>query len=690
MQEQILDALRRGDTAAALDAAGAYASASPDDAGAQRLLALALRSSGDAAGARAAIERAIALAPEDAGLHLEHAGLLLGARDIEAADQALQAAVVLDPNSFAAYVLQAQLAMGRNDLDEAERLARLAGRVSPDDPALQGLMGTLLLRRGQVDEALALLSTAVKRAPGDPVALHALGIAYMGKGHLAFAEQAFRSLLEVAPGAGMVRLLIAQLQLRQGRLDDAAREVGTLLEDPASATPELQRHAGELQLAAGRPDLALPLLRAALAAEPRDGRTLGAIMAAWNRLGDADDARGSLDAALATCRDSSDLWRARLTLEWQDAQAASSVVARWRAAMPESIEALDAEMAVHIRAARPDEAEAAARTLLEREPRHLRAGLQLAHALVERAPAEAVRQLEGMLEQELGAADRRLLAQRLGVARHRAGDHPAALEGWEQENARQAPARVPLPVASAAPARWPDAAAAAPDAARVVFLAGLPGSPVERVADLLAGAVPAFRADRFGPRPPDDAFQNVTAPARIASGELASGDAIAGWRAALPARGVDGAVIDWLVWWDNAYAAALREALPEAMLLAVLRDPRDMLLNWLAFGSSPPFALASAQAGADWMAAALGQLADLHEQDLVPHRLLRLDDTSEDAAAMALQVGEALGITLPEPPAGYFGAPRFAAGTWREYAGLLAGPFATLAAVARRLGYPDA
>jgi hypothetical protein len=347
-------------------------------------------------------------------------------------------------------------------------------------------------------------------------------------------------------------------------------------------------------------------------------------------------------------------------------------------------------MALHIREGRTSGADASARELLRHDPGHMRASLQLADTLVEHEPLEAARQLEALMARATTPVDRELLASRLGVARHRAGDFKAALESWKQRNAEQASERVPLPAASSPPTYWPEPAAATPDAPRVIFLAGLPGSPVERVADLLAGAVPAFRIDRFGAQPPADAFQNIATPARIASGAVTPADVIASWRAALPSRRIDGAVIDWLLWWDNAYAAVMREALPGAMLLAVLRDPRDMLVNWLAFGSPTPFALESPQVGADWMAAALEQLAILHERDLVPHRLLRLDAISEDPAAMAAQLGEALDLSLPEPPAGFFGAPRFAAGAWRDYAGLLAGPFATLAPVARRLGYPDA
>lgn len=688
MEEQILDALRRGDTQAALDLARGLAADTPDDAQAHRLLALALRSAGDNDGARAAIEHAVSLAPDDARLHLEHAGVLLAARELASAGEALDATIVLDPNAFPAYILQAQLAIARNDLDEAERLVTLAERVTPEHPLLYALRGTLALRRGNADDALKLLAQASAQAPEDPVVLHALGFAYLAKGHLAFAEQAFRKLLEAAPGARMVRLLIAQLQLRQGRPDDAAAEVASLLEDPATATPGLRRFAGELQLAAGRPDLALPLLRDAMAAMPGEPRTMTAIAEAWRRLGAFDDARRSLDAALAEAPDNDGLWRARMAFEPVDGDPAT-LVERWRARCPESIDALEAEMVLHAQQGRPAEAEAAANALLERAPGHPRAEMRVIDALLGREPVEAARRLDALLARETQPRERRMLQAWLGLAHHRSGDFAAALESWNRCEIEDASGRLQPPVHTNAPDRWPEPAVAMEGVAPAAFLVGLPGSLVERVAQLLR-VVPAFREDRFGAQPPRDAFQDAAGWARIAAGQPDAATVAAGWRAQLPARGISGAIIDWLPWWDHAYAAAMRAALPEALLLVPLRDPRDMLVDWLAFGTPVRFATGSPQKAADWLATALDQLATLHEQELVPHRLLRLDESTEDPVAMAKQLGEALDIELPAPPPDLFGPPRFPAGTWRDYAGLLAAPFATLAPVARRLGYPDA
>ncbi|MCA1714340.1 MAG: adenylate cyclase, partial [Gammaproteobacteria bacterium] len=158
---------------------------------------------------------------------------------------------------------------------------------------------------------------------------------------------------------------------------------------------------------------------------------------------------------------------------------------------------------------------------------------------------------------------------------------------------------------------------------------------------------------------------------------------------ALPARGLaTGEVIDWLLWWDNMLLAALRPHLPEALLLIAIRDPRDMLLDWLAFGAPAPFAIESPRIAAEWMARLLAQLATLHEQDLFPHRLLRLDDLIDAPQALADTLAAALDTPLPAAPAA-LGPKRFAPGHWRAYTQALAEPFALLTPVARRLGYPE-
>jgi predicted Zn-dependent protease len=662
--------------------------AQAEDATAHRLLAAALRLGGEREAALASIDRAIALAPDEAYLHLERAGLLLSGRQLADAEAALARTTGLDPNQFPAYVLQAQLALGRGDLDEAERIVRTAARIAPAHPQVAAIEGMLALRRNDGERALSILTQASSRDPDEPQLRYALGFAYLAQGHLAFAEQAFRGVLERSPDNPGLRGLLADLLRHQGRPADAAAELAPLLADPARATPGLHRFAGELELAAGRPQPALAHLRNALAAQPQDRRSVLAAIEAWRQLGDADDARASLEALLAEHAELPHLWQARLAFEPLGDAAARTVVERWIAAMPAHLPALEALATLHAHAGDQAAAEAVAERILVLEPGHSGAELRLLSGLLARDPDAAVARVESLLAQATDPDTRRLLHSWLALAQDRAGRVDAAAAAWTAVQAEAAPQRLPLPTPSVPRSEWPELASAAP--APVALLWGLPGSGVERLAAVLERYQAALRADRFGARPPADALQNYTTPAALAAGELAPEALIAGWRAALPARGVaNGQIIDWLLWWDNALLLALRPHLPEGLLLIALRDPRDMLLDWLAFGAPAPFALTSPYAAATWMAAVLNQVAALHEQDLYPHRLLRLDGQIDDAPALAASLSEALETPFPPLPPVPLGPPRLPPGRWRAYAEVLAEPFALLTPVARRLGYAE-
>lgn len=691
MYEPIIEALRRGAAADALSAARNAVTAQPQDPQAQRLLAVALRLGGDREAALAAIDQAIALAPDDANMHLERAGLLLQERQLDEAQAALARTIGLDPNQFPAYILQGQLALGRGDLDEGERLARTAARIAPNHPHVAVLEGTLALRRGDADRALAILAQAHERAPDDPQVHNALGFAYLAKGHFAFAEQTFRRMLESDPDSRPLRGLVADIVRRQGRPGDAADELAPLVEH-AQASPALQRLVGELDLEAGRAAQALPRLRAALADAPGDRRTLTALIEAWRQLNDQADARTTLDAMLAEHPQVPDLWLARLTVETFAGPEARVVVERWREAMPDFVRAHEAYVTILDAAGERAQAEAVALRITELAPGHTAAELRVIDGLLERDSGEAaLARVESLLARTDDALDQRNLRQLLARTLDRAGQPAAAAATWAELHTEVMTERLPLPEPSAPIAQWPELAPLPEAAPGVLLLWGAPGSLVERIATTFGLAGAPLRSDRFGPQPPQDPMQRYGTPAALVDGSLDGAYLVAQWRAGLAARGVsDGNVFDWLLWWDNALLLALRPHLPEAVLMIALRDPRAMLLDWLAYGSPVPFALESPVIGARWLASVLTQVADLHEQDLFPHRLIKLDDIAEDPAALAQALGEALEITLAVPPAGALGPAHFPAGHWRAFAEPLASAFALLTPVAQRLGYPAA
>jgi len=689
MQEQILDALRRQANADALRIAQAWVADAAADAQAHRWLALAQQQNDDTAAALVSIDQAIALAPEDAGLHLLRAGMLLSANDLAQAEDALARTAALDPNQFLAYVMRAHLALGRGDLDEVERLSRTAARLDPDHPQLLGLDGMLALRRGDADRALALLSRASNALPDDPRLLYALGFAYLDKQHLAFAETAFRRVATLTRGTSALMALVAQLAHRQGRLDDAIAALDAVLADPVSDTAGMRRLAGEYALQAGRPADALEHLRRALGAAPADRRTLHAALVAWQRLGAVEDARATLEAALATTTDAHDLWLARLALEPVGGAEARALIARWQAAMPRHVPALEAQLRVHDMAGERDQAEAVAQRIVALEPGRISGEERLVEALLERGEHDAaIAHVRGLM-QRMPEHEQTVLRPWLAAVQDRAGRATEALATWLAFQQEQLPHRLPLPPLGQAPAQWPALAEIDPQQhARPLFVWGAPGSGVERVIAVMDATSQVLRSDRFGAQPPTDGFQRYRTIPQLDSGELDGAALIAEWRAQLPARGIDdGNIVDWLLWWDNALLRALRPQLPEGRLLIALRDPRDMLLDWLANGAPAPLGLATPETGAHWLAAVLTQVADLHEQDLYPHRLLRLDGIEADPAGMAAALEQAFGI--PFPSVSTLGPPRLPSGHWRAYAAPLAAAFALLTPVAVRLGYAE-
>lgn len=687
MYDPVLAALRRGAADDALVLARELIDTRPDDVFARRLLAHAQRLAGDDAAALATLDAALEAAPEEADLHLERAGLLLKARQVDDAEAALARSVGLDPNQFPAYVMQGQLALGRGELDEAERLVRTAARIAPEHPHVAALEGMLALRRGRPDQALSILSQASTRAPEEPMLRQALGFAYLEKGHVAFAEQAFRRVLDATPENTALRALVADLVRQQGRPGEAVEELAPLLDDPASA-PALHRLAGEMELQAGRAEAAITRLKHALATMPGDRRTLGLLLDAWASLQQVDDARGTLDAALATHERIDDLWLARLSVEPFASDSARAVIERWLVAMPDHLPALVARVTALDAAGEREAAEATAQRIVEIAPGHTQAEFRLLDGLMQRDPDAAVARLRELESKAPDPAVKRGLRQLLGHAQDRAGRPAEAVAAWAAIQAETAPERLPLPEPTGYAGPWPELAPLPGDAPGVLLMWGAPGAMVERLARTFELGGAPMLIDRLSANPPNDPLQRYDTARELAAGRLDGAYLAAQWRAALPGRGIaDRNVFDWLLTWDNALLLALRPHLPEAVLMVALRDPRDMLLDWLAFGSPVPLRMESPLVAARWLAQVLGQVADIAEQDLFPHRIVRLDGIEDEPQALAQALADALGADVPVPPAQSLGPARLAAGHWQRFAGVLDEAFEVLGPVAARLGY---
>lgn len=702
MLETVLSALRGGDYAAAETAARAWLAERPGEPQAEHLLGVSLQARGQLDAADAAFARALALAPERAETHVARALLAAHRRDNMAAVAGLDQAVAQDPNQLIAYLSLAQLALARGDLAEAERQLRVAERINAEHPHLLALHGQLLLARGQGEPALSVLTQAAQIAPDDGLVQGVLGLALLALGRHAFAEQALRNALALQPNATALRHALLRALLAQNRSDEADVEIGMLLRETPGDAAAL---ALQGQLARSRGDVlqARASFEQSLQARPHPG-VLRALQDVLQALGASHELAGTLEQTLALHPTFDAGWAALLDLARGDGSYSATIANRWYIASP-TVPAT--ELLAQVSEARGEFGRAAelAQTVVARDPARTSSQIVLARvALRAGDAAAAVARLRPLVASTRDPMHRRALLGWLGHALDRSGDHAGAAAAW-REGQRLAPAPIALPGHIAKPALVETALAraatfaAASDTSAPILLWAPPGASPEIAAALLRGAdALQLVGDRFSAKPRRDGFALPDGidlfPATL---EGAADEFVAAWRDGLTALGhAPAESIDWLPHLDLRVLPMLLAAAPGTRVIAILRDPRDLLLNWLAFGSPQRYDSGDIVAAATWLARALDTLVLLRERALLP--LLELGHGIADGplATAGEAVAEFLVLDgLPHADAaqrlrdGPLALPTaFADGHWRHYASALADAFAPLHAVAQRLGYP--
>jgi tetratricopeptide (TPR) repeat protein len=700
MLHDVLDALRRH-SPDALELARAAALAEPQNPDAQHLLGIAQRDAGDLDAASASFDRAIALVPEESLYHFSRGLVAYTQRDFATASAASERAVAFDPNQLGAYLLRIQLALASGDHAEADRQLKLAERVDPEHPQLLVAAGQIAVLQGDRERALKLLAAGAQALPNDVQALTTLGMAYLRFGHYSFAEQSLRSAMEADPDASRLRRVLVESLIGQERFDEAARELATYQQQHP------QDHAsrivgGELQLRANDARSALESFRAALMQSPRNLRAFVGAQRALEMLGDRALARAFWDEMLKHDSQFDPIWASRLVMH-EEEEDGREVLRRWREAMPDSAAAFLNQARQDEVDGRDAEAEAGYDAVLARAPSQVDARFGKAAYELRRDPALAIPRLDAMIAQVPPPQAKAALSWR-GQAHDALQQPHEAVADWQQAHAGLGllpPAR-PLPadtlqsvIANAPPPT-------APVEHAPVLLWGPPGSGSERIAAtlLFAPGRPLLQTTTaFLPREMElrgDFLQRAQSAETLPGAATEVGEAYVRLIEPLIRQGNQG-VFDWIATLDARLVPVLQHALPGTRLLAVLRDPRDMLLNWLAFGApaGPSFGVASACA--HWLASQLEHLLFIRDVLKLPTHIIDMDrfDSAPTAELKAIATFSDLPTAPSAEPAlkqrtGPGGLPTLLpAGRWRVYRNELDEAFAVLAPVAERLGYHD-
>ncbi|MBL8298340.1 MAG: tetratricopeptide repeat protein [Rhodanobacteraceae bacterium] len=660
----------------------------PDNVDALHLLGLLRRQRQDLGEARRLLDQARRLAPERGDVALELAGLYFLEQDLIGARALIEHTIKQNPNQPGAHTLLARIAIVDNDLTKAETLFRTALRSNENDAhAISGL-GRLLLDRGEVDKSVSYLSRAVELAPRDAGMQFALARALVLRGNRAFGEQAARNALAIAPELHGARYLLAQVLLEDGKIDEAQAAFAVLSEAPGFQA--IARFGlGDVARQQGRLDPAIEHYRAGLALDPDQPRALQLLGNCLILAAREAEALQLYDEFLQRHPETVAIEAAQAELLSQLGQDGSALAIWQRLAQrrPNDPIPLARLALLHERGGDTAGADLLAQRVAAALPEDVDLILLRARsAQREGRDSDATALLESLRRLQLAPMQVMQAAHQFGVLADRRDEVHLAVPAWLESQSTlplQIHEQPVLPESFAASLAVP---APAPLANPPIFLVGLPGSMVERVAALLhqQSGVQLLRDRMLGPLR-RDAFAEPDFAGWAEGIDASAAEAVrTQWQAELVRLGADpqARIVDWLVRWDARFLPLIRQAFPGATIVIVERDPRDLLLNWLAYGWMQGFALHDPVAAAGWIKRATVHLEHCKTVDGVNVLRISADAVLGDPASQGAALAAVLGLAELAPgmpQRGLGGLPiGLAPGRWQAYAEVLAAPLAEL------------
>lgn len=678
----ITQALQRGDTAAALSAAQAYAISDAMNPQAHHWLGICLQRSGDIEAARAAIDQAIHLAPDRADFQISRAALALGQKDYDAAEQGMKEAINLDPNQLQAYVTLAHMALARSENEEASRQLKLAKRIDENHPQVLLLEGHIAQYGGQSDLALKCFTAAAEADPKNSLAQVSLGMAYASRGMWPFAEQALKNALQLEPGnPGAMRGLVRS-HMQQGKWAEAVDVLGQwLIAKPGDHSVRMMR--AQLRTQTNQVEEALEDLLMVNAAVPANPQVLSPLVNILMSLGRPAEALEHMEAAIATTSDSDILWSMRTSMTNNDLMATLAVLQRWLDAMPESAQAHEALAQVRETIGELESAEESADKALSLKQNLPHAQFIKLRAEIRKDPKQALARLETLEKAAQNPDSERMVYAWRGLTQDKLQQYDKAAESFRLMAKR-------LLRQHQLPQVLPEQTNENGDAAGTLLWAPA-GAPVQAVWQALAKSLGnRLLLDRNLPNAREDGFGHMRALV-----DTPQAGTKASWENAIRQYGLEPEnVVDWVPHFDGYMASVLKGT----RTVAVINDPRDAFINWMVFGSAQAYMFFPDElVSADWLAQTCEAFADHLEKNPQRVSVIKIDGlpTQVDSVAQALQAALALDAL---PDAAILGSStqarggfdnQFASGHWRHYRESFKAAIDRLTPVAVRLGYSE-
>jgi len=178
--------------------------------------------------------------------------------------------------------------------DAALRHWEEALELRPDLTEASVYLGLQHLQSGNQARARRVVEAGLEHEPDEPRLLALQSATLEGREAAETAERALRSMRRERPGDERIGLELAGLLLSSRRVDEARALYDTLLAAPDPG-PDVHGAAADLWLLLEHPDSAVAVLEEGVARHPEQGEI-------WRKLGEARDANGEGEGALAAYR----------------------------------------------------------------------------------------------------------------------------------------------------------------------------------------------------------------------------------------------------------------------------------------------------------------------------------------------------------------------------------------------------
>jgi putative PEP-CTERM system TPR-repeat lipoprotein len=239
---------RTRDFARARELLGKARALAPKDITPLSSLARVELEAGDDAAASEALQSVLKLDPANRAARMSLAQIALRAADTKAAAGHLEAARKNDARAAEPRLVLATIYLRERRSADADSVLRELEQLASEDTTLTVALGRLYANAGRFDEALNQFRTAARREPANPAWLLEIARVQLARDDRAAARISTEQALALAPDAVDANSLLAGIELREGRKEQAlARAQRVRKANPGSAPAALLE--GDIQLA---------------------------------------------------------------------------------------------------------------------------------------------------------------------------------------------------------------------------------------------------------------------------------------------------------------------------------------------------------------------------------------------------------------------------------------------------------